>query len=409
MCKEKRKIWLIGIGMGTKELLTREAEEAVKSSDCIIGANRMIQMFRDMNKPCISEYKPERIREYIEKNRQYQTIAIVLSGDVGFYSGAKKLETVLQDSEKSSEYEIQRIPGISSVVYLAAALHTSWEDAVLLSMHGRHQNFIHTVLHNRKTILLLGEKECGKLIVEKTAYYGLSGLKIHIGKNFSYPEESIVTKWMQEVTEEDLTGLCVVMIENPYPETRVCRHIRDEEFLRGEVPMTKEEVRTICLAKLKLMEDAVLYDVGAGTGSIAVEAALQSGGIRVYAVEKNPKGVELIRQNSRKFRTDQVTVIEGTAPEVLENLEAPTHVFIGGSSGNLKEILSCVKRKNPDVRIVLTSISLDTMKEVMEAVEEKILREPEIVQITAAKSRKLGRHHMMTGQNPIYIISEEQV
>lgn len=95
--------------------------------------------------------------------------------------------------------------------------------------------------------------------------------------------------------------------------------------------------------------------------------------------------------------------------EKKKALEAPTHVFIGGSSGNLRKILLAVKEKNPDVQIVLTAISLDTMAEVMEAVDEGLLREPEIVQITVAKARKLGRHHMMTGQNPIFIISEGEV
>ena len=160
--------------------------------------------------------------------------------------------------------------------------------------------------------------------------------------------------------------------------------------------MTKEEVRTICISKLDLEKDAVLYDVCAGTGSVAVEAACQDGSIRVYAIEKNPEGIELIRKNVQKLRTDNVQIVEGTAPEALRKLEPPTHVFIGGSRGNLREILLAVKKKNPDVQIVLTAISLDTMAEVMEAVDEGLLREPEIVQITAAKARKRGRHHMMT-------------
>ena len=101
-----------------------------------------------------------------------------------------------------------------------------------------------------------------------------------------------------------------------------------------------------------------------------------------------------------------MTVVEGTAPEALLNLEAPTHVFIGGSSGNLKDILKTVKRKNPEVRIVLNAISLETVKEAIEAVEEGILKEPEIVQIAASRSRKLGTYHMMTGLNPVYIITE---
>ena len=405
MCKEKRSIYLIGIGMGTKEGMTAEAKEFLKDCDCVIGAKRLLEVVSDVNGVCHAEYVPEKIEEYLRKHPRFQKIGIVLSGDTGFYSGAKKLEEVLEKSEET--YEVQRIPGISSVVYFAARLHTSWEDAALVSLHGRRQNWVFAVEHHAKTFLLLGGKT--ENLKEKLLYYGLGDVTVHIGKNFSYPEEQIYSKPAGELLAEDTEGLCIAYLENPDPCEKVCRHLKDEEFIRGKVPMTKEEVRTICLAKLELTKDAVLYDVGAGTGSVAIEAACQDGRIRVYAIEKNPEGVELIRKNAQKLRTDHVQIVQGTAPEALRELEAPTHVFIGGSNGNLQEIVHTVKEKNPKVRIVLTAISLDTMAEVMEAVDAGILREPEIVQITVAKARKLGRHHMMTGQNPIFIISEGEV
>ena len=179
----------------------------------------------------------------------------------------------------------------------------------------------------------------------------------------------------------------------------------DEAFLRGKVPMTKEEVRAVSIARLRLTENAVVWDVGAGTGSVSVEAARCGNRIRVYAVEKNPEALELIRENRRRFRTDGIRIISGEAPEVLKALEPPTHLFIGGSSGNLKEILSCAIEKNGQVRIVINAISLETVKEVVEAVEEGLLNHPEITQLTVSRSRELGRYHMMTGQNPVYIIS----
>ena len=104
---------------------------------------------------------------------------------------------------------------------------------------------------------------------EKLLYYGLEDLTVHIGKIFSYPQEQIFSKTVSELTEEDAEGLCIVCLENPHPSQKVCRHLKDEAFTRGNVPMTKEEVRTICIAKLDLEKDAVLYDVGAGTGSVA--------------------------------------------------------------------------------------------------------------------------------------------
>ena len=351
MCKEKRIVYLAGIGMGTKEGMTVQAKESLKGCDCMIGAKRLLEEVSDADCVCHAEYLPEKIEEYLRKHPQFCRIGIVLSGDAGFYSGAKKLEEVLNGSEE--RYEIQRIPGISSVVYFAAALHTSWEDAALVSLHGRWQNWIYEAEHHAKTFLLLGGRK--ENLKEKLLYYGLEDLTVHIGKNFSYPQEQIFSKTVSELTEEDTEGLCIVCLENPHPSQKVCRHLKDEAFTRGNVPMTKEEVRTICIAKLDLEKDAVLYDVGAGTGSVAVEAACQDGSIRVYAIEKNPEGIELIRKNVQKLRTDNVQIVEGTAPEALRKLEPPTHVFIGGSSGNLREILLAVKKKNPDVQIVLTA------------------------------------------------------
>lgn len=169
--------------------------------------------------------------------------------------------------------------------------------------------------------------------------------------------------------------------------------------------MTKSEVRSVSIAELELTEDAIVYDIGAGTGSVSIEIARAGEQIRVYAIEKNPEGVKLIDQNRKKFKTDGVRIKEGLAPQALEELETPTHAFVGGSSGNLREIVQLLQRKNPDVRIVINAISLETVSEVMGLVDEGVLPDAEILQVGAARSKVLGRYHMMMGQNPVYIIS----
>ncbi|XCP84418.1 precorrin-6Y C5,15-methyltransferase (decarboxylating) subunit CbiT [Roseburia hominis] len=426
-----RQVYCIGIGMGNEKFLTAQAKECIEASDILIGAKRMLEPFVQGRDKCpsevcsdvnccseeylvkrpnghtgypsvyLEEYRPAQIREYLLAHTEFTKCAVLLSGDTGFYSGAKKLACVLEECGIKVEF----LPGISSVVYLAARLHTSWEDAALVSLHGRRQNFIHAISRNKKAFLILGADE-GKMLCEKIAYYGMGHVRFHIGRNLSYEEEEILSVFGSEIRPEQFAGLVTVMVENPEPVRSVMLHIPDEEFIRGKVPMTKEEVRTVSISKMKLTEDAVVYDVGAGTGSVSIEAALAAPGIKVYAIEKNPEGVRLIRENARKFKTDLVQIIEGLAPEVLEGLESPTHVFIGGSSGNLKEILKVVREKNPQARIVINAISLETMQEVMEAFQEGILQDPEIVQMTVAKSRKLGNYHMMTGQNPIYIVAD---
>ena len=113
----------------------------------------------------------------------------------------------------------------------------------------------------------------------------------------------------------------------------------------------------------------------------------------------------MIDQNRKKFKTDGVRIVEGLAPEAMKDLEAPTHAFVGGSSGNLREIIQLLHAKNPSVRIVINAISLETVSEVMELVEEGLLLDAEILQVSAARSKVLGKYHMMMGQNPVYIIS----
>ena len=235
--------------------------------------------------------------------------------------------------------------------------------------------------------------------------YEMDEILLHVGSRLTYSDERILSGKIQEISETDMDGLSVVLVENPSPDLSASCHVPDEEFIRGNVPMTKEEVRAVSIAELRLTKNAVVYDIGAGTGSVSVEAALSGTGIRVYAVEKNPEAVSLICRNRKKFRADGIRVISGDAPEALKSLEKPTHVFIGGSSGNLKKILRTVLDKSPEVRIVVNAISLETVREAMEAAEEGLLKDARITQIMASRAKKLGRYHMMTGQNPVYIMS----
>lgn len=409
MCEKRQKISLVGIGMGVRRSMTIEAAEAVRSCDCLIGAQRMLSAAQDARHgtagqvPELCEYNADRIVTYVAAHPEYSHVAVVLSGDTGFYSGAKKLLEMF--ASNSDRYEVELIPGISSVVCLASRLKTTWEDGALVSLHGQEENFIQTVNKNYKTFLLLGGKGTGGRLISALKDYRMDDVTVYIGSRLSYPDEMVVWGHPGGLSDSDADGLCAAMILNPQPDKRTGPHVPDEEFIRGKVPMTKAEVRAVSLAQMELTEDAVVYDVGAGTGSVSVEAARSGDRIRVYAIEKKPEAVRLLEQNRRKFRTDGIRIIEGEAPQALRELEPPTHMFIGGSSGNLCEILRIVLKKNPAVRIVVNAISLETMGEVMTAIEEGLLRDAQVTQIMASRSRVLGRYHMMTGQNPVYIIS----
>ncbi len=181
--------------------------------------------------------------------------------------------------------------------------------------------------------------------------------------------------------------------------------IADEEFIRGDVPMTKMEVRAVSLAKLKLTRDAVVYDIGAGTGSVSVECANLSDSVKVYAIEKNEDALDLIKKNADRFGLPNIEIIPGEAPDILEALPAPTHVFIGGSSGNMNEIIHSCIEKNPEARFVVNLIMPESLAKLLDCLKLEDVTDPEIVQITVARSKKVGSGHLMQGLNPVWIVS----
>ena len=144
------------------------------------------------------------------------------------------------------------------------------------------------------------------------------------GARLSYPEEDIRKGSAEEMSSYEGEGPVILLIENPDGgESAPFPGVPDEAFVRGKVPMTKEEIRCIALSKLRLGETSVVYDIGAGTGSVAVEAARMAFRGRVYAVERNPEGLKLIRENQEALRAAGLTVVSGEAPEALEGLPAP--------------------------------------------------------------------------------------
>ena len=180
--------------------------------------------------------------------------------------------------------------------------------------------------------------------------------------------------------------------------------MEDKRFIRGRIPMTKSEIRAISLAKLELQEDSIIYDIGAGTGSVAIEAALIAREGHVYAIEQKEEGCELIRRNQEVLGAENLTVVQGRAPEALTGLPVPDRVFIGGSGGELAKILDQVQKLNPQVRVVLNVIALETLTAVGEYLQRSE-REAEIVSVQVARAEKLGNYHLMQGQNPVYVIT----
>ncbi len=395
----RHHISFVGIGMGDRKNMTAEAIEAIHAADVLIGAKRMTAPFLGLKKPIFCAYQSEEICQYIEEHPEYENVSILLSGDTGFYSGAKKLMSFLK------EEDIIVYPGISSVVAFCAKLKTSWDDVKLMSLHGRGQNIVHALKEYGKVFTLVGTKEGVPDLCKKLIAYGMEDTKIFVGEALSYPQERIVTGSASELFNMEFDPLTVVLLERKKDDFIVTHGISDEAFLRDKVPMTKEEIRSISLSKLRLQKDSVIYDIGAGTGSVSIEMALQACDGKVYAIEKKKEAIHLILENKKKFAADNLEVVEGIAPEALEELPMPTHAFIGGSSGNMREILKILLQKNSKIRIVVNAIAVETVAETLQCLKELPFCEEEIVQVSIGKSKKIASYHMMMGLNPVFIFS----
>lgn len=394
-----QKISLVGIGMGAEKTLTLEGKKALNEAELLIGAKRMTEAEQKPGQMVLHEYRSEKIVEYIREHPKYRTVAIALSGDVGFYSGAKKLIDQLDGN-------VEVICGISSVVYFMSKIGLSWDDAKIVSAHGRNCNLISLIRHNPKVFSILGTEDGVAVLASRLVYYGMGDVTLYVGENLSYENEKIFHDKAANLTEYRGDALSVVTACNEKATPMSAVHgISDGEFLRGKAPMTKEEVRTVSLSKLRLSEDSVCYDVGAGTGSVSVEMALRAWMGQVYAIEKKEDALALLKENKKKFAVDNLAIIPGVAPEAMTELPAPTHAFIGGSSGNMQDIINLLLEKNPKVRIVINCITLETVTEAMNAIRDFGLEDVDIVQLAAARSKSIGRYHMMMGENPIYIIS----
>ncbi len=398
----KRTLGLIGMGPGERALLTLEAETYLKSCDVLIGAKRMLENSGYLEKkPYFQCYEKEKIAAFLREHQEYERAALLYSGDIGFYSGAKGMRELLP------EYEILPVCGIASPIYFMDRLGLPWEETRFASCHGQELRLVPLLRHERRVLVLLGKKGDVKELSRQLLDAGMDSVRITVGERLSYAGEQITSGYPGDFLEREFDSLAVALFENPKPERRRAGFGRkDEEFLRDKVPMTKEEVRTLSLAKLGLREDSVLYDIGAGTGSISVEAALQCEQGTVYGIERNTAAISLIEANKRKFSVENLKIIEGEAPDILEGLPTPTHAFIGGSGGQVIEIIRAVREKNPKARFVLNALTLETI-----AQAEKIRQvfpeygDMEIVNIQVSRNHPLGNYQMMRGENPVYIIA----
>ncbi len=390
------KIYIVGTGMDGDTTLTSKASEIIGAAEILIGAERVLKPFEIYNKPMFTSWKPEEIRKFIEKNN-YETAAVLVSGDCGFFSGAERLVKVLGD------YETEIICGISAPVYFCSKIKKPWQDLKFISLHGAKGNIIRNICRNKYCFFLLGGDISPAQICKKMCEYGLADVNVYIGENLSLENEKIFVGNALDFTEINCGKLCVMITENMNYEQGILCGIPDADFVRGNSPMTRSEVRSVVISKLNIGANDVCWDIGCGTGSVSVEMALQCFDGTVFSVDKNISAVRLTTENKRKFGCDNINAICGKAPGCLSDFPVPDKVFVGGSCGEINEIIGTVFEKNFYADIVITAVSLETLEASVNALKGFDIT-PEIVQISVARTNRIGSHTMLLAENPVFVV-----
>lgn len=403
------RLTIIGIGPGSAEYFMPAARNRMREAHTVIAARRILPMLREVCGAVETEFLPMgKIKDTLEMIdgllREEKEVALIVSGDPLMYS----LYKTILNQEISADWEMEVIPGIGSMQMLGAAFGETMEDARLVSVHGRSRtpgSVALCVTENPKVFFLCSKEQGPAWLSQIMLDYHLDDVEVFAGANLSYEDQILESGSPAEIAKKEFPSLCVAMIKNPHPRpvTRPC-FLSDEDFERGRTPMTKEEIRVLILHKMKIHPDDVIWDIGAGTGSVSVECARQATFGQVHSVERDEAAVHLIEKNRDKFELDNLFIYQGDAAERTADLPVPDKVFIGGSGGKLGEIMKNIAAFDREIRVTVSAVTLETIAEAGEILGNYDA-DYDVIQATVGRGRKIGSYHIMDTNNPVMIFT----
>lgn len=387
-------LYIIGCGMGVGSI-TAEAVAALSEAQVVIGSPRQTEHFSKSGQETFAAYRKSEV-DAIVASSDKSVFALLVSGDTGFYSAAAFYADC-------PEYWVRYIAGISSVSYFFAKCRLPWQNAKLLSAHGRDCCAVNAVRRNYLTFLLTGGNVSE--IAGSLCEHGFANLRVYVGESLGAPDEMVNIMSIKELQNHSCSPLTVLIVENPDFDARQRTGIADREFFRTEgIPMTKSLTRAAVMSALSPAPGDICWDIGCGTGSVSVEMALAAYEGRVFAVDKNPAAAAVTLENRRAFHICNIEISTGTAPEALEELPAPSRVFVGGSCGKAEEIVAAALSKNPSAKIVITAVSPQSAAKAIDALENAGIP-AQVSQLSCAHSSQKSGMHLMLADNPVYVIS----
>jgi len=411
------KVYIVGIGDDGKKSLSTSVIEIVESAEILFGGERHLSFFPDVPAQKITvKSNLSDVVNIISENLGKRRMVVLASGDPLFYGIAKYLMS------RIPKEHFHVIPNVSSMQLAFARVKESWDDAALTSVHAKPiENLLGVVENAKKVGIFTDNKNTPSKIAEFLLKHGLSGFKAYVCENLGGKDERVTEARLEDMVKMEFSPLnVVILIKNDVEDKEFSKTfprtwtigIPDEEFFQ-RIPqkglITKAEVRVISISKMKINSHDVIWDIGAGSGSVSIEAALIARSGTVYAIERNLEDIDNIKKNINKFGVKNVKVIHGVAPDCLDEIkDHPDSVFIGGSSGNMKEIIvRCAKRLKPYGKIVINAVTIESLYEATEGLKECNFNY-DITLLNVARSKDIIGLTRLEALNPIFVISGEK-
>jgi precorrin-6Y C5,15-methyltransferase (decarboxylating) len=402
-----KTIYVIGAGIEGQEGFSSRALDLVKQADMLIGSAGQLALFPDFSGKTLTigdDLAP--VIECLEKREA--SVVVLASGDPLFFGIGRYL------LRNMPEAELEFVPNVSSVQYAFAKIREPWDDAIFVSALGRGmKGTVDQIVAHDKIAILTDAVHTPRAIASELIDRGRDGYTAYLCENLGTADEAIThtdLKGLLTLPSADLNVLILIKEYEAGGEgIGPCLGIPDEEFTTVKKLMTREEVRVVSLAKLRLRQDMTLWDIGAGSGSISIEADHLMPNGRVFAVERNPQYIKHLKDNMRKFNSRNITLVEEFAPAGLDDLPDPDRVFIGGSGGHLWQILEASDARLPTGgRVVLNAVSLDTLTAATEFFENAGY-ELEVTTVNISRTRPLTDYKMFEAFNPVFVLAAIKV
>ena len=404
-------VTVVGVGDDGCLGLPARAMNAIARADVLVGGERLLGFFPEVRATRIAiKGGLAAVLDRIAELALEQQVVVLGSGDPLFYGiGTQVVQRI------GAEH-VEVIPQVSSVQWAFARAGLPWHDATLLSLHARGRRGLAVRLRRAvKAAVLTDDENSPPRLATHLLEHGVTGLTAWVCENLAGPGERVRRFELAELaTERDIAPLNVLLLARTDPAWRpppALPYLPEESFAR-RMPkhglITKREVRVLSLGALALCPDSVVWDIGAGSGSVAIEAGLLCPEGRIFAVEIDDECVAMCRDNLRHHGADNVEVIHGLAPAALDGLPEPDAVFVGGSKGAMDGIIDhALDRLRPGGRLVVNAITLDNVAEAYRALRGRDLV-PDLVVANCARGAPLARYLRYEAQNPVHIFTVEK-